>query len=495
MSLTLPTNYGNHAKTSNLVENWIIQLGYNEAFDQALDPDDDSINLVDDANFDAGDTSVVVDEGSAFTAGDYIKVDNEVIKVTNVSSETLTIVRGQKGTTDADHSNNSEIYFDNYIGIALSETTVSEIFYHGVVTNEPRIRTSVDVFKSKANSSQISISLINFDYQGSPFSEEILYGTRNYLNRTVKIYSQLNNDDTLTNCLQIFHGRLVDVSHDNDRITLSVVEKRPWDFIEIPNQLTVVQANSNELAQPTYFPVVYGTYSGNVSTGSTPAFCYPVIQDAYLHPIPVHRYDNENFICLAAEADTSNSSNTVHSVTPHFYEPNIDSFIPTLNSSGNTYMNNTVSYQGGYAIKAPLDLFRSFRLRPNDVNDSNEFTTYPHRMHNTSSSSGSTTVDSATEGAHGQFAFSPTAGSAGTHTDTKDAVFNIPRIDGRITSFKVTVKGESTFLSTADYGTLTAVTQISNLGGSYITMQTHSVAGGVSGISQGHWGMITQRQD
>ena len=52
MSLTLPTNYGNHAKTSNLVENWIIQLGYDEAFDQALDPDDNSINLVDDANFD-----------------------------------------------------------------------------------------------------------------------------------------------------------------------------------------------------------------------------------------------------------------------------------------------------------------------------------------------------------------------------------------------------------------------------------------------------------
>ena len=61
------------------------------------------------------------------------------------------------------------------IGIALSDTTVSEVFYHGVVTNEPRIRTSVDVFKSKANSSQISLSLINFDYQGSPFSEEILY--------------------------------------------------------------------------------------------------------------------------------------------------------------------------------------------------------------------------------------------------------------------------------------------------------------------------------
>ena len=70
MSLTFPTQYTNHSKTSNLVENWIIQLGYDEAFDQALDPDDGSVNLINDASFNNSELTFTVDEGSAFTAGD-----------------------------------------------------------------------------------------------------------------------------------------------------------------------------------------------------------------------------------------------------------------------------------------------------------------------------------------------------------------------------------------------------------------------------------------
>ena len=447
MSLTLPTNYGNHAKTSNLVENWIIQLGYNEAFDQALDPDDDSINLVNDGSFDAGDTSVTVDEGSAFTAGDYIKVDNEVIKVTNISSEVLTIVRGQKGTTDADHANDSKIYFDNYTGIALSDTTVSEVFYHGVVTNEPRIRTSVDVFKSKASSSQISISLVNFDYQGSAFSEEILYGTRNYLNRTVKIYSQLNNDATLTNCLQIFHGRLVDVSHDNDRITLSVVEQRPWDFIEIPNQRTV-NAN-NSLGVPTYFPVAYGDFSANISHEDTPALCHALLsgQDTNLYPIPVHTYDTEEFICLVAESDTSNSSNSAHSATPHWYEPNIDAFIPLLGSDGDTYMDNTTSYQGGNAVKAPLDMYRAFKFKPTALASDNTFTEGDsgYDAFDTASGASATALNTSTLSNH------PTEEAAEggnllngqVYSESAHGYWNMPSIDGKITYCKLHISGRA----------------------------------------------------
>ena len=62
--------------------------------------------------------------------------------------------------------------------------------------------------------------------------------------------------------------------------------------------------------------------------------------------MPVHTYDAVEFTCLTAESDTANSSNSATSAVPHFYEPNIDSFIPLLNSSGNTYIDNTTSYLG-----------------------------------------------------------------------------------------------------------------------------------------------------
>ena len=78
------------------------------------------------------------------------------------------------------------LYYDNegandYIGIALSDTTVESVFYHGVITNEPKIRTSVNVFESKASTSQISLSIINFDYKGSSFSEELFYMVQDHI--------------------------------------------------------------------------------------------------------------------------------------------------------------------------------------------------------------------------------------------------------------------------------------------------------------------------
>ena len=105
------------------------------------------------------------------------------------------------------------------------------MFYEGAISNIPQIRESIDLAKSTAKSSNISIELANFNFNGSDFSEEIFGGTNKYINKTVKIYSQLNDDSTLANCLQIYQGRLTDISHNEDSISLLVESKAPWDFI------------------------------------------------------------------------------------------------------------------------------------------------------------------------------------------------------------------------------------------------------------------------
>ncbi|MCP4494626.1 MAG: hypothetical protein GY820_46095, partial [Gammaproteobacteria bacterium] len=48
-------------------------------------------------------TSIVVDDGSGYTTG-YVLIDKEVIEVTNISTNTLTLVRGQFNTVAATHS-------------------------------------------------------------------------------------------------------------------------------------------------------------------------------------------------------------------------------------------------------------------------------------------------------------------------------------------------------------------------------------------------------
>jgi hypothetical protein len=346
------------------------------------------------------------------------------------------------------------LYYDNegsndYIGIALSDTIVESVFYHGVITNEPRIRTSVNVFESKASTSQISLSIINFDYKGLSFSEELLYGTRSYINRSVKIFSQLNGASAEADCLQIFEGRFVDISHDNEKIRLSIVEQRPWDFIEIPNQRTVLA--NNQLGIPTYFPVAYGDFAANVSYQGAEALCHANVAnaDTNLYPVPVHTYDADEFTCLAAESDTANSSNTVNSATPHIYEPNIDSFVPLLNSSGNTYMDNTTSYQGGNAIKAPLNMYRAFRFKPTEVGSTNQFTNNTYDAFDTAVGASSTALDTITTSNHpAEIPEQPFVADQ-TFSESATGVYNMPSIDGRLIHCKVLIRGYATIRSEA----------------------------------------------
>ena len=330
-----------------------------------------------------------------------------------------------------------------------------------MITNEPRIRTSVNVFKSKASTSQISLNINNFKYKGSSFSEELLYGARSYINRSVKIYSQLNSASAIADCLQIFEGRFVDISHNNERITLSVVEQRPWDFIQIPNQRTV--SANNQTGIPTYFPVAYGDFQANISYQGAEALCHANLsgQDTNLYPIPVHSYDANEFFCLAAESDGGNSSNSATSVTAHFYEPNIDSFIPLLNSSGNTYVNNTSSYQGGNAITAPLNMFRAFRFKPTDTGGTNEFTSpNEYNAFNTAVGASRASMDSATTSNHPAEVPTQPFPTDDVYSESASGLYNMPSIDGRIVYIKILIRGYVSIQSTASATTMNATVQL-----------------------------------
>ena len=62
-------------------------------------------------------TAIDVTDGSVFGYGDIIKVDDEKMLVTNISSNTLTVKRGFLGTTTATHNTGVDVY----IGVEWSE--------------------------------------------------------------------------------------------------------------------------------------------------------------------------------------------------------------------------------------------------------------------------------------------------------------------------------------------------------------------------------------
>jgi len=52
----------------------------------------------------AGDTALAVADGSVFTANDYVEIGSEVLQISSIAANVLTVTRGQFGTTDAEHA-------------------------------------------------------------------------------------------------------------------------------------------------------------------------------------------------------------------------------------------------------------------------------------------------------------------------------------------------------------------------------------------------------
>ena len=61
-------------------------------------------------DLDNSETGVDVDDGSVFTTADFIIVDNEVMDITGISTNTLTVTRGYQGSTATTHDDNASVY-------------------------------------------------------------------------------------------------------------------------------------------------------------------------------------------------------------------------------------------------------------------------------------------------------------------------------------------------------------------------------------------------
>ena len=76
-------------------------------------PDTDSTSDLSAAISSTSATSISVDDGTDFEVNQNIKVDSEEMTVTNISSNTLTVVRGVNGTNAATHSDNANVFEDD----------------------------------------------------------------------------------------------------------------------------------------------------------------------------------------------------------------------------------------------------------------------------------------------------------------------------------------------------------------------------------------------
>lgn len=149
-------------------------------------------------------------------------------------------------------------YSSGTIRLALKDYSDGTNFYYGVVLNKPSIRESIDLKRSLAKASNLSINIANFDYKGDKISEFLFGSIHYFINRNVVVKSVINDDSAIT----IGNFRLVDFSTNGDTIDLQFDTHKPWENISIPQ-------NKHE-DYNIYEPVVYGSYKPangkNIST-------------------------------------------------------------------------------------------------------------------------------------------------------------------------------------------------------------------------------------
>ena len=276
-------------------------------------------------------TEIDVDDGTVFQDGDFIKIDSEIMKITSTDSNELTVLRSQMDTTAAIHTNNTALYWNNFTAISGSNTTVDSVFYRGVVTRQPSVRTAISLVKSTAKVSNISISLVNMQYKGDDFSAELLLGTRTYLNKDVRVYIQLNGNSTLSSCLHIYTGRLHGIKHSDSGIRLSIKAYSPWDRVDYPATYS---------AEKVLAPLSFGTFTGNDSA-------YAGTGTDNWRPVPFTKATAASaFFTTGVTADSSFSKTSQ-------YVPSRDGFVPfttasTATSTIGSVETLTVSVNGEY---------------------------------------------------------------------------------------------------------------------------------------------------
>jgi len=96
-----------------------VQLGANQSYQS----DNETKNKINENPFAAGDTTLTVDDVTNISVNDMLKLDSEIVLVTDKpGSQNLTVTRGYRDTTDAVHVDNTDVYTVNYIsgGILIS---------------------------------------------------------------------------------------------------------------------------------------------------------------------------------------------------------------------------------------------------------------------------------------------------------------------------------------------------------------------------------------
>jgi len=274
--------------------------------------------------------------------------------------------------------------------LALADVTHSSNFYYGAITNNPSVRESLDLVRSVTKTSNLTITVANFEIDGTSLSEEVFNGSNYYINRPVSVSVKIGAD----NPVLIGTFRILDLSFDGDVINIQMASKRPWDNIELP---------TDKSETGVYVPVVYGDYLGAI--GSSTTVTNNVFMDnKKVFPVPRTSNSGTNIYFLAPKSYGSG-------VVTNYFDSRADLFVHLEENNA-----ATVTRDGKDAFEVKGKINRTYKFRPKAVSSSSNFSNTGNAI-NTDQSDGAV---SSTFTANGQ-------------AQIADIKFELPSISGNFT--------------------------------------------------------------
>jgi len=288
---------------------------------------------------------------------------------------------------------------------SFSETIYNSLDYYPAILNKPSISYSLDLKGFTTKTGSVTLNIANIDLDGTTLLE--LLGN-DYINGQVNILSQLDNDGTAANALQMFSGKISSFGYRGNTIVLSVVSNRPFQNVSVP------QGRSVNADNPQYnnkiVPLVYGDYTANTNFVNG--------QDVYA--CPFLKNDGKNFMYIVPEG-TSGSDKL------EFYDKGMKRFVELVNTDTTIATVDSIK-----VLKVPTLMTRQFKMLPDDV-------TATIVGSGVSLTAGS--LDNVYNGNTGNNA--TYANTAGFSSESKGVVFKLqmPQVTGKITAITLGLSG------------------------------------------------------
>ncbi|MEL0173693.1 MAG: hypothetical protein VW904_03110 [bacterium] len=249
------------------------------------------------------------------------------------------------------------------LAFSFSETTYNNVSYYPAILNRPTISYSLDLKSFTTKTGNVNLNIANIDIDGTTLLETL---SNLYINAHVNILSQIDNDNTLNNALQIFSGKISSFGYKSNTIIINLISNRPFQNVVLP------QAKTKGNLEGVTIPYVLGDYTQS-------SFNNLSKQLNDLYKVPYIRNDNDNLVFLLPNKIANNTS-SINAL--EFYDKNIQKFIP-LNKTGfasttTSKLLDTSHTDGGTTVEVNSQIVKDFQVVPNDLTNANndELTMY-----------------------------------------------------------------------------------------------------------------------